>query len=117
MNILTKPVRAVDLDSFTDITTVPVVSVDWVEDGQLQITFASDLTPAEALAVKVRAESRNANEEILRTQAYTALQTNRDFLNIPGTPTQAQVLAQVRALTRQNNGVIRMLLGHLDGTD
>jgi hypothetical protein len=115
--ITAKPARTIDLDSFMDLTPVVVSSIDWVADGILSVVFATDLTPALVLAVQQRIESRNANEETLRNQAITAMQGNRDFLNIVGTPTNAQVLAQVKALSRQNNGVIRMLLGQLDGTD
>lgn len=117
MIVTGRPVRGIDLDSFTDLTAVPVISVAWGQGGLLEVEFASDLTPAVVSAVQQRIESRNGNEETLRNQAIVAMQGNRDFLNIAGTPTNAQVLAQVKALTRQNNGVMRMLLGLLDGTD
>lgn len=58
----------------------------------------------------------NGNESTIRAQAAQALATNRAFLAI-ATPTNAQTLAQVKALTRQTNGIIRLLLGALDGTD
>jgi len=116
MIITAAPRRDIDVDDFTDITTVAVVDIRWNETGLLEVEFASDLTLTEAEAVKRRIESRNANEELLRMQAEQALQNNRDFLAI-ATPTQAQSLAQIRALTRQSNGVIRMLLGQLDGTN
>lgn len=57
-----------------------------------------------------------ANERTLRAAAATALQGNRGFLALTS-PTNAQVLAQVKALTRQNQGIIRLLLGQLDATD
>lgn len=57
-----------------------------------------------------------ANERRLRAAAHTALQANRDFLTL-NPPTNAQTLAQVKALTRQNQGIIRLLLGQLDATD
>lgn len=56
------------------------------------------------------------NEDTLRAQALTAWQGNKDFLAITS-PNNAQTLAQVKALTRQNNGLIRLLLGKFDGTD
>ena len=108
--------RAVDFDTFTDITPTPVLGIDWGPDGVLEVEFASDLTPLEVAAVQRRIASRNANEEELRRLAEVALVNNRDFLAI-ASPTQVQTLAQVKALSRQNNGVIRMLLGFLDGTD
>jgi hypothetical protein len=117
--ITAKPNRAVDFDTFADLTPTAVVAdgIQWVADGMLAVEFASNLTPTEVLAVKARMESRNANEEILRLQAYTALQANRDFRALPQPPSNAAVLAEVRSLAQQNNGIIRMLLGQLDGTD
>ena len=58
----------------------------------------------------------NANRESIKAQAKNALESNRDFLALQS-PTNAQTLAQVKALTRQNIGVIRLLLNELDGTD
>ena len=58
----------------------------------------------------------NANYQAIRDQAATALTTNRTYVAI-GSPTAAQTTAQVKALTRQMNGVIRILLDQLDGTD
>lgn len=56
------------------------------------------------------------NEATIRDRATTALTVNRDFLAI-ASPSNAQTLAQVKALTRQNTAVIRLLLGLLDDTD
>jgi predicted ATPase len=109
------PARPITLDMFGDITTAAISSMTW-QAGYLEVTFTADLTPAQVEAVKRRMASRNANEETLQEQAFQALQNNRDFLAI-GTPTNAQVLTQVKALTRQNNGIIRQLLGFLDGID
>lgn len=55
------------------------------------------------------------NAQTIRDQATAALQANRDFLAI-ASPTNAQVLVQVRALTQQNVKVIRQVLGLFDGT-
>jgi len=57
-----------------------------------------------------------ANRATIQQQATTALDTNRTFLAI-ASPTNAQTLAQVKALTRQNQGIIRLLLNQLDGTN
>lgn len=59
---------------------------------------------------------RTQNEVTLRERAANALQSNRDFLAI-ATPTNAQAVAQIKALTRQVNGLIRLAVGALDGTD
>lgn len=45
-----------------------------------------------------------------------ALSNNETYLAIP-TPTQAQAIAQVAALTRQINAIIRLYAGILDSTD
>lgn len=58
----------------------------------------------------------NTNRTTIQTQAATALDTNRTFLAI-ASPTNAQTLAQVKALTRQNQGIIRLLLNQLDRTN
>lgn len=60
----------------------------------------------------------------LNAKATQALTTNAAFLalpDLPASPTNAQVVAAVRslidqgrALTRQNNALIRLLLGALD---
>jgi hypothetical protein len=52
----------------------------------------------------------------LQQQAAAAMEANRTWLAVAA-PTNAQTLAQVRALTRQMNGAIRLLLNQLDGTD
>ena len=108
--------KEIDRDAFVNLTTSPVVNLWWEPDGQLSVEFAVDLPASEAAAVRRRIQSRNANEEELRRLAEVALTNNRTYLAIP-TPTQAQAGAQVAALTRQNNGIIRQLLGLLDGTD
>lgn len=46
----------------------------------------------------------------LHTKARNALTSNKAFLQ-DNTPTNAEVLAQVRALTRQMNGLIRLIIG------
>lgn len=58
----------------------------------------------------------NTNRTTIQTQAATALANNRTYLAL-ASPTNAQTLAQVKALTRQNNGLIRLLLNQLDGTN
>jgi len=74
-----------------------------LDDGTV-LTFdqAIDETPASV-----------ANRETIRVQARDALVGNRAFLDL-ASPTNAQTLAQVKALTRQANGLIRLALGALD---
>jgi hypothetical protein len=54
-----------------------------------------------------------ANEQALRQRAQTALANNQAFLGLAA-PTNAQAVAQVQALTRQVNGLMRFLLGTFD---
>lgn len=56
------------------------------------------------------------NERTLRDQANTALANNAAYLALPS-PTQAQAIAQVEALTRQVNKIIRLVLGRLEDTE
>jgi hypothetical protein len=56
------------------------------------------------------------NLATIQTQAATALANNRTFLGITS-PTTAQAVTQVQALTHQNQGIIRLLLSQLDGTN
>lgn len=51
----------------------------------------------------------------IQARAQAALTTNATFLAIPS-PSQAQAITQVQALTRECNGLIRLLLGQLDST-
>lgn len=53
------------------------------------------------------------NQGALLQRAQTALTNNQTYLAIAA-PTQAQAVAQVAALTRQTNGLIRFLLGAFD---
>lgn len=56
-----------------------------------------------------------ANRETLQGRAAAALTANDTYLAI-GSPTNAQNLAQIRALTRECSGVIRLLLSRLETT-
>lgn len=72
--------------------------------------------PATAQAALDTATAANANEATIRQHAAGALTSNKAFLALTS-PTNAQVLAQVKALTRQQNGLIRLALQSFDGTD
>jgi hypothetical protein len=111
-------VRSIGLTDFADITNAPCVAKDSGGYGLIILRFddsGSPLTPGQITAIYDRCSSRNANEETIRINARTALATNTTFLALPS-PNQAQGLAQIQALTRQSNGVIRVLLNQLDGT-
>lgn len=53
--------------------------------------------------------------QTIEDAARQALTSNRAF--VASSPTAAQTAAQVKALSRQQNGIIRLLLGALDNTD
>jgi hypothetical protein len=57
-----------------------------------------------------------ANWLDLQQKATQATAANVAFL-ANATPTNADIVAQVRRLTRECNGLIRLLLGQLDTTD
>lgn len=108
--------KSVDVGDFTDLTSVRVLSVRWGAGGLLDVEFADDLDAATAAAVVTRVESRNTVEEQLRRAAVTALAANRDYLAKSST-TAAEDKAQLRAVTKQVNALVRLVLGRLDGTD
>lgn len=56
------------------------------------------------------------NDETIRQQALDALAANRTYV-ARQSPTAAQNTAQIKALSQQMNGLIRLVLGRLDGTD
>ena len=74
-------------------------------------TQENDIADATAVV-----ETAGRNRDTIEEQAGAALDANTAYLAI-ATPTNAQVAAQVKALTRQNNKIIRLALGRLDGTD
>lgn len=102
------------------------MSDHYVIDCESGETASVPLTDEELAAQAAAAQAAQAAEQIqvveqtnettLRSQADAALATNRAFLAL-GSPNNAQTLAQVKALTRQNIGIIRLLLRKLDGTD
>lgn len=106
------------------LASIPAISVRNPQggiEGEAVLPDSMDRARAEAvLAAQPNADEvaadRSANESTIRQRADAALQANRDFLAL-ASPTNAQTLAQVKALTRQNNGLIRLILNRLDGTD
>ena len=66
--------------------------------------------------ITVQTSPSQDNSDTLQAAAVTALANNRTFQAVAA-PTNAQIIAQTKALTRQNNALIRLLLGLLDGTD
>jgi hypothetical protein len=83
---------------------------------QTTITEFRDGVMVRTVPVTYETTPEQDNDEAIRGQAAQALATNRTFIGL-ASPTNAQVVAQVKALSRQNNALIRLALGLLDGTD
>lgn len=96
-----------ELSILTDATGSTVTS-QTVSQSALESAVAAHVAPDLVLLA--------ANEATIRDRATTALGTNTTFLGI-ASPTNAQIAAQVKALTRQNNGLIRLVLRRFDATD
>lgn len=108
MTTITVPevARPVADDMFADITDLPPAF-----DG-LTVTFddaASPLTDLQVAQVRIRLATTGDDQETLFRQAYTALANNQAFLDVE-TPTTAQAVAQVKALTRQVDALVKVAL-------
>ncbi len=77
----------------------------------VEVTLAQAKT-AVANEPEVIAET---NKRSLESKANTALTGNATYLAL-ASPTNAQNTAQIKALTRQNNALIRLLIKKLDTT-
>jgi hypothetical protein len=74
---------------------------------------AQEIAEAAASAVEV---AKVSNRRTVEDRATQALAANATYLAI-ASPTNAQNLAQIRLLTRECSGIIRLLLNQLDTTD
>lgn len=80
----------------TDVATTTTVET-YDNSGNLIATRTVDIPP------------EIANAQTLRDRAIQALAANATFLAV-ASPSNAQIAAQVKALTRQVNGVMRLLV-------
>lgn len=98
------PGRQVSQDDFTDLTDVPVSSVQWAVNGQIMVEFDADSLPDDVvLAVKRRLRSASPEEEALREELTVA------------EPDPAGSLAdQVAALAVQVKVLKRLVLGETE---
>jgi len=111
------------------VTTTKVINLDQLDrelgrvglvcrdDGTTRVVGAPDDNVTQAqLQAAVDAHvavDRDANGATLRRRAQNALATNATFLGL-ASPSNAQNAAQVKALTRQMNGLVRLVVGLLD---
>lgn len=93
-----------------------------LEYGGTIVTIAEPTTLAvvDAAAAQLQAQAdadaqTAANQQTIQQAARTALTNNQAFLGL-ASPTNAQAVAQVTALTRQVDGLIRLVLGQFDST-
>jgi len=88
----------------------------WDDAGT--VTDTRPYTAEEQAAADAEAVQRTAgtNRATIEDRAVTALAANATYLAI-GSPSNAQNLAQIRLLTRECTGLIRLLLDQLDTTN
>lgn len=85
-----------------------VKTVDGVETVRRSMTADEQAS----LAAQQANAAAAVNAALIRQRAATALTANATFLAL-ASPTQAQAVAQVQRLTREVNGLLRVLLGSL----
>lgn len=95
-----------------DALTGTVIERDFTPDELVQ----RQADAAEHAARKAITDALDGNRTTLTDRATQALAGNRDFLALAA-PTNAQTLAQVKALTRQNAALIRLVLNLLEDTE
>lgn len=87
--------------------------------GESDRSAAESVVAAHPVTAQAHIDSlagEQVNETTIRDRATTALADNKAFLAI-ASPTNAQNAAQVKALTRQVNGLIRMVLRRFESAD
>lgn len=92
-------------------------------DAAVIVTMDAPLTAQQQAAVEAAALAANADpnapwraRDTIAERAAAALTANDAYLAIAN-PSQAQAIAQVRVLTRECSGVIRLLLDRTETTD
>jgi hypothetical protein len=84
------------------------------DDGTIT-SSTIDTLAAPYLAMEQTQATRDSNEQAILDQGDSALADNANYLGITH-PTQPQIVAQVAALTRQIDGLIRLRTEQLDST-
>lgn len=98
--------RPVDTATHTHDRSVAMVA------GTPTVVWTQRALTADELAFR----AAQANRSTIHTQAGAALATNTAYIGV-ASPTNAQNAAQIKALTRQVNKLIRLAINKLDGTD
>jgi hypothetical protein len=103
------------------------ITVNEVDDGEVKLaSYWDDGDPAVmtsgewssyVASASYAPPADEANRASIERSLRDALAANRAWLALPAAQRSTQQLAQVERLTRQQNGVVRLLLGALDATD
>ena len=116
--VLTDPLEAT---SFSDAAT-QLKQLYGLGNGQVrisvllpQLTGTLNQNPTDPTQATITMDAGQQNQANIRQNAQTALTNNATYLGIAN-PTTAQAVAQVRALTQQMDGVIRLLVGDFSAT-
>ena len=90
-----------------------------VADTSAPVTIGTDAGGHQVWASLVRTPTpEETNLATLQAQAAAAMATNRTAIAAPtGGVTLAQAVGQIKALSAQNNALIRIVLGLLDATN
>lgn len=84
--------------------------------GLVALSTSGTVTPnANPADATLQSNGNTATQAQIIQAAQTALSNNQTFLGI-ASPTNAQAVAQIQALTRQVDGLIRFLVGNFSGT-
>lgn len=102
----------IDSDSFSDITTSVVTSLNWETDGSATIVFADDLTDSEVINVKFRMGSKDDAEGTLFGLGLYAIIANLEYTGT-GYTDAVNTIPQVMALSDQLNNLWRLVMGPL----
>ncbi len=113
--------QRLNYDKFVALTGTAALSIEGaaLETNQAKTIASTDLTDQQIqLAVTTAAAQfvdYEANRAALQAKADQAVDANNTFLALPA-PTAAQTLTQVQRLTRENTGLIKLVLNELNDT-
>lgn len=114
--LLAADLQAANIPSRVALNGDVLELLDLTESDRATAQPVIDGHATKAADEQTRLQTQQSSAAIIRDRAQQALDANKTFLAITS-PSNAQVVAQVKALARQNNALIRLLLGRFDGTD